>query len=202
MTVKDILLAVLMAADRALDIAALRAVFEDTGTPVPDSAEILDALADIAQWCDGQPQELRQVAGGYRLQVRAEYAPWVQKLWEDKPVKYSRALLETLALIAYRQPITRGEIEDIRGVSVSTQIMRTLQEREWIRVVGHKDVPGRPAMFGTTKAFLDYFNLTSLGELPDLLPVRELQEIEAELLQAEASAPRAEAYETQNDTLH
>ena len=118
--------------------------------------------------------QLREVASGYRLQVRAEYANWVGRLWEERPQRYSRALLETLALIAYRQPITRGEIEDVRGVAVNSQIIKTLLEREWVRVVGHRDVPGRPAMFATTRAFLDHFNLKNLDELPPLAVLRDL----------------------------
>jgi segregation and condensation protein B len=116
---------------------------------------------------------LVEVAGGWRIQVRREVAPWVGRLWEEKPARYSRALLETLALIAYRQPITRGEIEDIRGVAVSTQIVKTLSERDWIRIVGHRDVPGRPALFATTRRFLDYFGLRSLNDLPTLAEIRD-----------------------------
>jgi segregation and condensation protein B len=117
--------------------------------------------------------ELAQVAGGYRVQVRKETAPWVARLWEEKPARYSRALLETLSLVAYRQPITRGEIEDIRGVAVSTNIVKTLTEREWIRIVGHRDVPGRPALYATTRKFLDYFGLRSLNDLPTLAEIRD-----------------------------
>ncbi len=125
--------------------------------------------------------ELVEVSSGFRFQVAQSVAPWVARLWEEKPQKYSRALLETLALVAYRQPITRGEIEDIRGVSVSSQIIRTLVEREWIRVIGHRDVPGKPAMYATTRQFLDYFGLKKLDELPSLSEIRELDVINAEL---------------------
>ncbi|HBS78172.1 MAG TPA: SMC-Scp complex subunit ScpB, partial [Pseudomonas sp.] len=118
---------------------------------------------------------LKEVASGYRLQVRERFSPWVGRLWEERPQRYSRALLETLVLIAYRQPITRGEIEDIRGVAVNSQIVKTLLEREWVRVVGHRDVPGRPAMFATTKQFLDHFNLKNLDELPPLAVLREME---------------------------
>jgi segregation and condensation protein B len=130
---------------------------------------IRKALIALADDCANRGIELRQVASGYRFQVKAEYAVRVARLWEEKPTRYSRALLETLALIAYRQPITRGEIEDIRGVAVSTSVIKTLEDREWVRVVGHRDVPGRPALFATTRAFLDYFGLNSLEQLP-LLP--------------------------------
>ena len=125
--------------------------------------------------------DLVEVASGYRIQVKQDMEPWVSRLTEEKPARYSRALLETLALIAYRQPITRGEIEDIRGVSVSSSIVKTLQEREWVRIVGHRDVPGRPAMYGTTKQFLDYFNLKGLDDLPTLMELRDIDTINAEL---------------------
>src|SRR5690606_27061094 len=138
-------------------------------------AQIREALEVLRQSCEGRAFELKEVASGYRLQVREKFAPWVGRLWEERPQRYSRAMLETLALIAYRQPITRGEIEDIRGVAVNSQIVKTLQERDWIRVVGYRDVPGKPAMFATTRAFLDYFNLKSLEELPPLAALRELE---------------------------
>jgi segregation and condensation protein B len=139
----------------------------------PDRDQVLETLASLEADYAERGIELVQVAGGYRVQVRREVAPWVGRLWEEKPVRYSRALLETLALIAYRQPITRGEIEDIRGVSVSTSIVKTLAEREWIRVVGHRDVPGRPALYATTRKFLDYFGLRSLNDLPTLAEIRD-----------------------------
>jgi segregation and condensation protein B len=129
----------------------------------------------------GSGLELKQVASGFRLQVKPAYETWVSRLWDQRPPRYSRALLETLALIAYRQPITRGEIEDIRGVSVSTNIIRTLQEREWVRPLGHKDVPGKPALYGTTRAFLDYFNLKTLNQLPTLAEIRDLDQYNPEL---------------------
>ena len=131
------------------------------------------------------------MASGYRLQVRQRFSPWVGRLWEERPQRYSRALLETLALIAYRQPITRGEIEDIRGVAVNSQIVKTLQEREWIRVVGHRDVPGRPAMFATTRQFLDHFNLKNLDELPPLAVLREMEPELRPLLDDDAAVPVA-----------
>jgi segregation and condensation protein B len=125
--------------------------------------------------------ELKEVASGFRYQVRQDVHPWVARLWTERQTKYSRALLETLALIAYRQPITRGEIEQIRGVAVSTNIVKTLEEREWVRVVGYRDVPGKPALFGTTKNFLDYFNLKSLDELPPMAEIREIEDFDPQL---------------------
>ena len=119
--------------------------------------------------------ELREVASGYRLQIREKFSPWVGRLWEERPQRYSRAMLETMALIAYRQPITRGEIEDVRGVAVNSHIVKTLLEREWIRIVGYRDVPGKPAMFATTKVFLDHFNLKNLDDLPPLAELREME---------------------------
>jgi len=170
---KQILEAALLAAGRPLAIADLESLFEgDDERPARD--EVRAALGALASdWASGS-MALQQVASGYRAQVRAEFEPWLRHLWDEKPPRYSRALLETLAIIAYRQPITRPEIEDIRGVSISTQIMRTLQEREWVRVVGHREAPGKPAMFGTTRQFLDYFNLKSLDQLPPVAEIRDL----------------------------
>ena len=140
--------------------------------------------------------ELKEVASGFRIQARDQIGAWVSRLWEERPRRYSRALLETLALIAYRQPITRGDIEEVRGVSVRSNIIRTLQEREWIRVVGHRDVPGKPALFGTTKAFLDYFNLSSLDDLPSLAEIKDMDSFEPELdLEPAEEAPAAAAGE-------
>jgi segregation and condensation protein B len=163
---KAIIEAALLAAGRPLSLAELESLFGEHERP--ERAEIHAALADLAEDCRDRPVELRQVASGYRLQVRAAFSPWVSRLFEERVGRYSRAFLETLAIIAYRQPVTRGEIEDIRGVAVSSSIVRALQERGWIHVVGHKEVPGRPALLATTKQFLDYFNLKSLGELPPL----------------------------------
>ena len=140
----------------------------------PTREQVRDTLKKIEASCSERGFELKKVASGYRFQVRQEYSKWVSRLWDEKPQRYSRALLETLALIAYKQPITRGDIEDVRGVSVSTNIMRTLLERDWIRVVGHRDVPGRPATYATTKNFLDYFNLSNLDDLPDIVEIDEL----------------------------
>lgn len=177
--VQNIVEAALLTAGRPLGIDQLRDLFEEHERPARQIME--HVLMLLGESCQGRGFELRKVASGYRFQVREDYAPWVGRLFEEKPQRYSRALLETLALIAYRQPITRGEIEDIRGVTVSSNIIRTLQEREWVRVVGHKDVPGRPAMYATTRQFLDYFNLTSLDEMPPLAEIRDLEEIGREI---------------------
>jgi segregation and condensation protein B len=171
--------AALLAAGKPLSLDQLRELFGEGERPPRQVIE--HVLVLLEQSCEGRGFELKKVASGYRLQVREEFAPWVGRLFEEKPQRYSRALLETLALIAYRQPITRGEIEEIRGVTVSSNIIRTLLEREWVRVVGHRDVPGRPAMYATTRQFLDYFNLTGLDELPPLSEVRDLEEIGREI---------------------
>jgi segregation and condensation protein B len=147
----------------------------------PSIETFREILAEIETDYSERGVQLKEVASGYRFQACHDVGEWVSRLWEEKPQRYSRALLETLALIAYRQPITRGEVEDIRGVSVSSHIVKTLLEREWVRVLGYRDVPGRPAMYGTTKAFLDYFNLKSLEQLPTLAEVRDLDKISAEL---------------------
>lgn len=155
-----------MASGRPLTLDELGSLFEDKDQP--DERLLLAALEQVEADYQSRPLELKKVASGYRLQVREAYSPWVSRLFEERPGRYSRAFLETLAIIAYRQPATRGEIEDIRGVAVSSGIIKTMLEREWIQVIGHKEVPGRPALFGTTPYFLDYFGLTSLSELPPL----------------------------------
>ena len=169
----------LLASARPLTVAQLAELFEDEERPANDM--IRAALEDIQQDCSGRGYELVEVSSGYRFQVIQAVAGWVGRLWDEKPQKYSRALLETLSLIAYRQPITRGDIEDIRGVAVSSNIVKTLLEREWVRVVGHKDVPGRPAMYATTRRFLDYFNLKNLEDLPTLAEIRDLDTMNEEL---------------------
>ena len=169
----SLLEAFMLASGKPQSLERFYELFEEAERPEP--ALFKKALTLLGKSCEGRAFELQEVASGYRLQVRERYAPWVGRLWEERPQRYSRAMLETLALIAYRQPITRGEIEDIRGVAVNSQIIKTLQERDWIRVVGYRDVPGRPAMLATTKAFLDYFNLKSLEELPPLAALRELE---------------------------
>jgi segregation and condensation protein B len=198
--------AALLAAGKPLSLDQLRELFSEEERPARQVMEHVMVLLETA--CVGRGFELKKVASGYRIQVREEFAPWVGRLFEEKPQRYSRALLETLALIAYRQPITRGEIEDIRGVTVSSNIIRTLLEREWVRVVGHRDVPGRPAMYATTKQFLDYFNLTGLDQLPPLNEVRDLEEIGREIeknMQAEIEFESTTAEnddESSSQTLH
>ncbi|MBK5968244.1 MULTISPECIES: SMC-Scp complex subunit ScpB [Thiorhodovibrio] len=172
---KQVVEGALLAAGGPLSIERLLSLYEEDEQPPREA--VAAALDGLEQDYAGRGIEVMQVAGGYRIQVRAEVAPRVARLWDEKPARYSRALLETLALVAYRQPITRGEIEDIRGVSVSTQIIKTLLEREWVRVVGHRDVPGRPALYTTTKSFLDYFGLKSLNELPPLADLRDPAEL-------------------------
>jgi len=162
----------LLAASRPLTLDNIAQVFSVRERP--DRKELKVVMKAISEECDDRGFELKEIASGYRFQVKQELSKWVAKLWVEKPPRYTRALLETLSLIAYRQPITRGDIEEIRGVSVSPNIIRTLIDREWIRVIGHRDVPGRPAMFATTKQFLDYFNLKSLQELPPLSEIKEL----------------------------
>jgi segregation and condensation protein B len=169
----------LLAAGKPLTVTQLADLFEEHERP--DHNAIRAALEEVGSRCDGRGFELQEVASGFRFQVRQSLSQWVARLWHERPQKYSRALLETLALIAYRQPITRGEIEEIRGVAVSSNIIKTLHEREWIRVVGHRDVPGRPAMYATTRQFLDYFNLKTLDQLPALAEIRDLETLNAEL---------------------
>jgi len=176
---KRILEGALLAAGEPLSLERLGQLFVDSERPV--NAELRTALKELATDFEGRGFELKEVASGWRFQVRDDLSEWVGRLWEEKPARYSRALLETLALVAFRQPVTRGEIEEVRGVSVSSNIIRTLLEREWVRVVGHRDVPGRPAMYATTKTFLDYFNLKTLDELPALSEIRDLDKINAEL---------------------
>lgn len=186
---KKVLEGAIFAAGQPINIEQLGLLFDEAERPSnTDLREALEALkADYAE----RGVELKEVATGFRFQVRQETGPWVSRLWEEKPARYSRALLETLALIAYRQPITRSEIEEIRGVSVSSHIVKTLIEREWIRVAGHRDVPGRPALFATTREFLDHFNLKSLAELPSLAEIRDLERINEELFAMEAEAADA-----------
>lgn len=178
--VKQIVEAALMAADTALNIDRLMQLFE-LDNEKPTREQIKKTITTLQQECEGRGVDLKRVASGYRYQTREEVQPWVARLWQEKPPRYSRALLETLSLIVYRQPITRGEIEEVRGVSVSSNIIKTLLEREWVRVVGHKEVPGRPALYGSTKQFLDYFNLKSLNELPTLAELVDLDQAHPEL---------------------
>ncbi len=179
--IKKIIEAALMVADEPLSLDRLEALFDLGLGAVPERDAIRAALESLQQDYAGHGIELKQVASGYRFQARAEYAPWVNRLWEERAPRYSRALLETLAIVAYRQPITRGEIEDIRGVSMAPSILKTLTEREWVRVAGYRDVPGRPAVYTTTKEFLDYFNLKSLSDLPELTELRDIDDINLDL---------------------
>lgn len=176
---KQIIEGALLAAGKPLSIDHILTLFLDEDQPSRE--EIREAIESMQQDCENRGVELKEVSSGFRFQVKADLAPWVARLWEEKPAKYSRAVLETLALIAYRQPITRSEIEDVRGVSVSSHIVKSLLEREWIRVIGHRDVPGKPALYGTSKTFLDYFGLTSLSDLPPLAELRNIESIEREL---------------------
>lgn len=165
----------ILAAAQPMTVARILELFDEEVAPAKD--EILAALQDIQADNAERGFELKEVASGWRFQVREELAPWVNRMWDEKPQKYSRALLETLSLIAYRQPITRGDIEEIRGVAVSSHIMKTLMERDWVKVVGHRDVPGRPSLYATTRQFLDYFNLKNLEDLPSLSEIRDLDEM-------------------------
>ncbi len=176
---KGIVEAALLAAGEPLTVARLEKLFPEKDNV--QATQIRKALLELKEDCAARSVELLEVASGFRFQVKAEFAPWIQQLWEERPTRYSRALLETLALITYRQPITRGEIEDVRGVGVSSSIIKTLLEREWVRVVGHRDVPGRPALYGSTKGFLDHFGLKSLDELPSLAELRDMDQINMEL---------------------
>ncbi|MBT4838426.1 MAG: SMC-Scp complex subunit ScpB [Methylococcales bacterium] len=168
---KNIVEASLMAADSPLSVEQLLNLFEEDNRP--SRFAIKSSVEQLQTEYENKGIEIIQVASGFRMQVKAELSAWVSNLWEEKPGKYSRALMETLAIIIYRQPVTRGEIEDVRGVTVSSAIIKTLIEREWIRVLGHRDVPGKPAMFGTTRQFLDYFNLKSLDQLPTLAAIKD-----------------------------
>ena len=176
---KQIIEGALLAAGRPLGIDQILALFLDDEQPSRD--EIRAAIEALQADCATRGVELMEVSSGYRFQVKSDLARWIANLWEERPARYSRAVLETLALIAYRQPITRGEIEDVRGVAVSTNIVKSLLEREWVRVIGYRDVPGKPALYGTTRQFLDYFNLKSLSDLPPLAEIRNIESIEREL---------------------
>jgi segregation and condensation protein B len=171
---KPIIEAALLASTQPMSVHQLGDLFNETDDV--DHGQIAKALEALGEDCAGRGIELKEVASGFRYQVRQDVHPWISRMWTEKPSRYSRALLETLALIAYRQPITRPEIEQIRGVVVSSNIIKTMEEREWIRVVGYRDVPGKPALFGTTRAFLDYFNLKSLDQLPPLSEIRDMED--------------------------
>ena len=177
--IKYFLEAALLAAGRPLNVDQLQRLFD--GRSAPEKSEIRQAVQSLIDEYDGRGITIAEVASGFRIQVKASMAERLQKLWEERPPRYSRALFETLALVAYRQPVTRGEIEEIRGVSVSANIVRTLIERDWVRVVGHRDVPGRPEMFGTTRAFLDYFGLKKLDDLPPLADLSDWESLRVQL---------------------
>ncbi len=176
---KNIVEAALLIAGQPLTIDKLVTLFPEDSRPTRD--QVRAALKQLQEEGAGHGVELKQIEHAWRYQTRPQYADWVARLWEERPVRYSRALLETLAIIAYRQPVTRGEIEEIRGVSVGTEIIKTLLLREWIKQVGHRDVPGHPALFATTPGFLEHFNLQSLDELPPLAELRDIEQISAEL---------------------
>lgn len=188
---QQILEAALMVAGRPLTIAHMQRLFDEADQPT--TAEIQTALQALAERQENSGIELKEVASGYQFQAKQSLSQWLSRLWEERPPRYSRALLETLALIAYRQPITRAEVEDIRGVSVSSHIIKTLMEREWVRVMGYREVVGKPALYGTTKAFLDHFNLKSLNELPTLAELIDLEKQEAKL-QIELDMPQPKAH--------
>ena len=190
---KQIIEAVLFATDEPLNMNRLMNLFSEDSNPGRDA--IKQAITAIQEDYTDRSLELKEVGSGYRFQVKQDFAHWSAKLWEERPARYSRATLETLALIAYRQPITRGEIEEVRGVSVSSQIIKSLMERNWIKVVGHRDVPGKPALYATSREFLDYFNLQSLEELPTLAELRDIDAINAELeftMPAEENPPASD----------
>ena len=194
---KHIIEGALFAAGKTLSINQMLELFGEEEQPARE--QVRAVLKELADDYAERALELKEVASGFRFQVRENLSEWVSRLWAERPSRYSRALLETLALVAYRQPITRGEIEDIRGVSVSSSIMKTLQEREWVKVVGHRDVPGKPAMYGTTKTFLDYFNLKSLDQLPTLAEIRDIDSINAELNLNIPGVPENDADAEQRD---
>ena len=192
-SIKNIIEAALLISGRPLDIQRLSALFESEPSLKPERDEIRAALLALRADYQGRGVELAEVASGFRFQARAEYAGWLQRLFEERPPRYSRALLETLAIIAYRQPVTRAEIEEIRGVSVGSGIVKTLQERGWIKTVGQRDAPGKPALLATTRAFLDYFNLKRLSDLPALADIQDFDSINPDLFEAlKDQPPKAE----------
>ncbi len=188
--IKKIVEAALMAVDKPLNLVQLHRLFRGEDEKV-ERSDVNKAIIDLQEEYESRGVSVVEVASGYRVQIDQDVSPWISRLFEEKPPRYTRALLETLALIAYRQPITRSEIEEVRGVSVSTNIIKTLLEREWVQVVGHKEVPGRPAMYATTKEFLDYFNLRRIDELPPLSELTDLDKITIDT-QLEMSIPRSE----------
>jgi segregation and condensation protein B len=177
---KKIIEATLMSASQTLNVDQLLKLFaDDTDEVTRDEIKVI--VQSLQEDCQGRGYELKKVASGFRYQTREEMQPWVDKLRPERAPRYSRAFMETLALVVYKQPITRAEIEDVRGVAVSSSIFKVLLEREWVKIIGHKEVPGRPAMYGTTRKLLDYFNLSSLNELPDLAEIKDIDDIAPEL---------------------
>ncbi len=195
---QQILEAALMVAGRPLTTQMMQKLFDESEQP--ETGFIKSVLATIAAKYENSGIELREVASGYQFQAKTELSPWLSRLWEERAPRYSRAFLETLALIAYRQPITRAEIEEIRGVTASSNIIKTLMEREWIKIMGYRDVPGKPALYGTTKTFLDYFNLKSLTELPTLTELKDLDSFDEKLqVQLELAEPEEEPSEQETN---
>ena len=195
--ISQVIEAVLLSASRPIDVQEIERVFPEDEKPTRE--EIRQALQEIEEQCKDRGVELKKVSSGYRLQVRQALSSYVAKLWEERPQRFSKATLETLALIAYRQPITRGEIEEIRGVTIGTQLMRGLMERGWVKIVGQRDVPGRPSLYSTTKEFLDYFGLQHLRELPELPELPDLQSLDMELpLEADNSSTDKEEMPVQS----
>ncbi|MCG8325518.1 MAG: SMC-Scp complex subunit ScpB [Thiotrichales bacterium] len=179
---KNILEAALLAADKPMSVSNLLGLFKDE-PELPKREDLRAVLKALQEDYIDRGVELVEVASGFRFQVRSDYSVWINRMFEDRPPRYSRALLETIAIIAYRQPITRAEIEEIRGVSISSSILKTLQEREWIRVVGHRDVPGKPELLATTREFLDYFNIKKLSELPSLAEIKDFDQMNPDLFE-------------------
>ncbi len=198
-TIRDTIQAALMAADDPLSVDALLKLFDNRDRP--SRKEVSEALEQLEQECEGRSFSLVRIASGWRYQIDQDYAAVIGRLWEQRPPRYSQALLETLALIVYRQPMTRGEIEQVRGVAPSTNIMQTLTERNWVRVVGYKQVPGRPALYGTTREFLDYFGLKSLKELPPLPEPRAQEEVDPQLKIQGMPQPESDAESDATDTV-
>ena len=195
--ISQVIEAVLLSASRPIDVQEIERVFPEDEKPTRE--EIRQALQEIEEQCKDRGVELKKVSSGYRLQVRQSLSSYVAKLWEERPQRFSKATLETLALIAYRQPITRGGIEEIRGVTIGTQLMRGLMERGWVKIVGQRDVPGRPSLYSTTKEFLDYFGLQHLRELPELPELPDLQSLDMELpLEADNSSTDKEEMPVQS----
>ena len=196
---KNIIEAALMTYDEPLSLNQLLALFEQDDIR-PEKEDIRSVLEALQEDYEERGIELKEVSSGFRFQARSDYAIWINRLFQERPQRYSRAFMETLAIIAYRQPVTRSEIEDIRGVSVNSNIIKSLQEREWIRVVGHRDVPGKPELLATTKEFLDYFNLKRLSELPPLSDIKDYEQINPDLFEGLESQTISEGSDTGSET--